>query len=58
LNSTVPVLKPSAKPPTDSEVRRAFSEARRSALQRQGTITFERVRQNQATMKVLPSGNS
>ena len=45
---------PNTTPTTICPVRAAFAKARREALQRQGTITLERVRQNQATMKVLP----
>jgi hypothetical protein len=37
-----------------SEVRKAFSEARRNRLQRQSPMTLEKARRNQATMK---SGN-
>ena len=41
----------SKKSMTGSEVRKIFSEARRIRLQTPSTMTSEKVRQNQATMK-------
>ncbi len=37
-----------------TSVRKGFSDARRKALQTQGTVTIQRVRENQSTMKSVP----
>lgn len=49
--STTPQL--SKKPMPVSAVRKGFSDARRKALQSQGVVTIQQVRENQATMKPL-----
>ena len=35
-------------------VRKGFSDAQRKALLTQGTVTIQRVRENQSTMKAVP----
>ena len=54
LKSTPPVPSPSKKPMPVTAVRKGFSDARRKALLTQGTVTIQRVRENQSTMKSVP----